>query len=234
FPAGVTVQLTFSVAFTDGNTYSTDDDTTDSSFMTWAISPAGTGATISTEGSLNTAAVMPGTTLKITATGKNPYDSVTDSIDVVFTTSLAGESIDIFDTGSGKLFTSSPSVAYLESIGGSNTNGTYSETGHLGPSGLFYRFYWDNANALCDTYNERSVGGRTDWRLATIDELKDELYGTFDSMFTARFWPTQNAYWSANPAGPGKYIRMSLHSGDPMDMTEYNGAYASCVSDPSR
>jgi hypothetical protein len=30
FPVGVPVRLTFSVAFTDGSTYSTDDDTTDS------------------------------------------------------------------------------------------------------------------------------------------------------------------------------------------------------------
>ncbi|MFA0001693.1 hypothetical protein AB4428_25675, partial [Vibrio lentus] len=68
--------------FTDGSAYSTDAAATDSGFMAWAISPVATGATISSEGVLNTSAVTPGTVLTITATGNDPYDTETDSIDV--------------------------------------------------------------------------------------------------------------------------------------------------------
>lgn len=92
-------------------------------------------------------------------------------------------------------------MAYLDSIGGSATNGIFTENGTYGPSGNFYLFNWTNANALCTTYNTLSLGGRTNWRLATRDELKGELYDIFGNMFTARGWPTRNLYWSATPDG---------------------------------
>ncbi|MFH0274935.1 hypothetical protein [Vibrio jasicida] len=82
FPAGIPVQLTAEVGFSDGSTYSTDDSSDDSSVMSWSIAGS-TGATISEEGLLNTSGVLPGTTLTITATGKMPYDSETDSIIVL-------------------------------------------------------------------------------------------------------------------------------------------------------
>ncbi len=141
---------------------------------------------------------------------------------------LAGTCIDIFDTGSGKLFTNSPSVVYLDSIGGSATNSTNNE-----PSltGAFYRFDWNNANTLCNAYNVQSVGGRTNWRLATKDELKTELYDVLGNMFTARGWPTSFSYWSVTPDG-SLYFDVDLaigieFSGD----LSYEG-YASCVSNP--
>ena len=233
FPVGVPVRLTFSVDFTDGRTYSTDDDTTDLTFMTWAISPEGTGATISGEGDLNTAAVTPWTSLTITATGNSPYDTVTDSIDVVVSTSLAGKSIDIFDTGSGTFFTSSPSVAYLDSIDGSPTDAIYPENGTDGPSGDFYKFTWYNANALCTTYSTHSLGGRANWRLATKDELKEELYGASGNMFMARGWPTFGYYWSATPDGSYYYI-VDLSNGNDRNPNPDPSVtmYASCVSNP--
>ncbi|WP_157367493.1 Lcl domain-containing protein, partial [Vibrio coralliirubri] len=142
---------------------------------------------------------------------------------------LAGPCIDIFDTGSGKLFTNSPSVAYLDSIGGSAANGTDTENGTYGPAGVFYLFDWTNANALCPTYNTLSLGGRTNWRLATRDELQTELYGVYADMFTARGWPTSYSYWSATPDGSYYYIVSVLNgltfSYDPSLM-----GYASCVS----
>ncbi|MCY9829494.1 hypothetical protein OTK54_25665, partial [Vibrio chagasii] len=229
FAVGVPVQLTFSVDFTDGRTYSTDDEATDSSFMRWAISPAGTEATISGEGVLNTAAVTSGITLTITATGKNQYDTVTDSIDVdVF--SLAGESIDIFDTGSGKLFTSSPSVPYLDSIGGSDVKGTWSDHQEFGPSGDFYTFDLDSANALCTTYSTHSLGGRADWRLATKDELKEELS---DNMFAARGWPAVWHYISATSDSSDRYYYVSLYDGFVgSSLSLSTPFYVSCVSNP--
>ncbi|EOI6422946.1 DUF1566 domain-containing protein, partial [Vibrio cholerae] len=144
---------------------------------------------------------------------------------------LAGVCIDIFDTGTGKLFTSSPSKAYLDSIGGSVTDGIHNESGTFGPSGDFYLFNWTNANALCTTYNTLSLGGRTNWRLATRDELKVELYDASGNMFTARGWPTVVIYWSATPDG-SNYSRVSLYYGNVLSGSPSGKYYASCVSNP--
>ncbi|WP_429169284.1 DUF1566 domain-containing protein, partial [Aeromonas rivipollensis] len=135
-----------------------------------------------------------------------------NTVDVNVCADLSGACIDIFDTGTGKLFTNSPSEAYLDSIGGSATDGIYTEYGPFGPTGDFYRFNWTNANALCTTYNTLSLGGRTNWRLATRDELKVELYNASGNMFTARGWPTINFYWSATPVG-STYYSVSLNYG---------------------
>ena len=159
-------------------------------------------------------------------------DGVTsNTVDVNVCADLSGACIDIFDTGTGKLFTNSPSEAYLDSIGGSATDGIYNENGTFGPSGSFYRFNWTNANALCTTYNTLSLGGRTNWRLATRDELKGELYDIFGNMFTARGWPTDNGYWSATPDGSGYYY-VRLVSGNVDSNRPFTTAYASCVSNP--
>ncbi|WP_447040732.1 Lcl domain-containing protein [Vibrio parahaemolyticus] len=148
-----------------------------------------------------------------------------------FCTNLAGACLDILNTGSGKLFTSSPSKAYLDSIGGSATNSTFSEDGTWGPVGDFYLFDWSNANALCTTYKAKGIGGRTNWRLATRDELKVELYDTYGNMFTVRGWPTRNSYWSATPAG-SYYYYVYLHLGNVYSGNPSLTFYASCVSDP--
>ncbi|EOV9227427.1 DUF1566 domain-containing protein, partial [Vibrio parahaemolyticus] len=144
---------------------------------------------------------------------------------------LAGACIDIFDTGTGKLFTNSPSVAYLDSIGGSATDGIYTESGTYSPSGSFYLFNWTNANVLCTTYNTLSLGGRTNWRLATRDELKVELYDASGNMFTARGWPTGSHYWSATPDG-SHYYRVNLNHGYVASSSPSFTLYASCVSNP--
>ncbi|MCZ2803287.1 DUF1566 domain-containing protein [Vibrio alginolyticus] len=159
-------------------------------------------------------------------------DGVTsNTVDVNVCGDLSGACIDIFDTGTGKLFTNSPSVAYLDSIGGSATDGIYAENGTDGPSGNFYRFNWTNANALCTTYNTLSLGGRTNWRLATRGELKVELYDASGNMFTARGWPTNDYYWSATPDGSVYYL-VSLDFGDVSSYVPSSTVYASCVSNP--
>lgn len=158
-----------------------------SNSVTWGDFDTAT-ATVSSTDLLS--AVEAGNTI-LTAT----KDGVTsNTVDVNVCADLAGTCIDIFDTGSGKLFTNSPSVAYLDSIGGSATNGTYTENGTEGAAGDFYKFNWNNANALCVTYNSHSLGGRTNWRLATRDELETELYGASGNMFTARGWPSFEYY----------------------------------------
>ncbi|MEZ8619199.1 DUF1566 domain-containing protein, partial [Vibrio splendidus] len=160
-------------------------------------------------------------------------DGITsNTVDVNVCSNLAGLCIDIFDTGSGKLFTNSPSVAYLDSIGGSTTNTTYTENGTYGPVGDFYLFDWNNANALCDTYNTHSLDGRTNWRLATRYELKTELYDDASgNMFTARGWPINYNYWSATPDGSGYYY-VSLYHGGVFSSVPSPTFYASCVSNP--
>ncbi|MCW8349309.1 DUF1566 domain-containing protein, partial [Vibrio sp. ZSDZ65] len=158
-------------------------------------------------------------------------DGVTSNTVDVNVCDLAGTCIDIFDIGSGKLFTNSPSVAYLDSIGGSATDRIYTENGTYGPSGDFYRFNWTNANALCTTYNTLSLGGRTNWRLATRDELKVELYDASGNMFTARGWPTYGSYWSATPDG-SNYYYVNLYDGNVTSFSPGSTGYASCVSNP--
>ncbi|GAK84254.1 hypothetical protein JCM19238_1821 [Vibrio ponticus] len=178
----------------------------------------------------STGFVTTGTTL-----GKVKVEVSKDGIfseEVAVTVSdLAGSVIDIFDTGSGTLFTNSPSKAYLDSIGGSATDGTYRESGNFGPVGDFYRFNWTNANALCETYNTHSLGGRTNWRLADRDELKTELYNAFGDMFDARGWPTNHRYWSATPDG-SNYYYVTLSNGYISSRDPSYAIYASCVSNP--
>jgi hypothetical protein len=158
-----------------------------------------------------------------------------NEVAVTVVCNLAGVCIDIFDTGTGKLFTNSPSVAYLDSIGGSATIGIRTEKGTDGPIGDFYLFDWNYANALCDTYNTLSLDGRTNWRLATKDELKVELYDEFGNMFTARGWPTSTYYWSVTSEDFGTYYGyyfVNLHYGWVNIQNQYDPVYASCVSNP--
>ncbi|GHX20687.1 Putative adhesin [Vibrio cholerae] len=195
-----------------------------STSVTWTPIDTAT-ATVSSAGLLS--AVKVGNTT-LTAT----KDSVTsNTVDVNVCADFAGTCIDIFDTGTGKLFTNSPSVAYLDSIGGSATDDIYTENGTYGPSGNFYRFNWTNANALCTTYNTLSLGGRTNWRLATRDELKVELYDAFGNMFTARGWPTTIIYWSASLDG-SFYYSVNLYEVFVYGANPSNALYASCVSNP--
>ncbi|MDE1208494.1 DUF1566 domain-containing protein [Vibrio aestuarianus] len=166
----------------------------------------------------------------LTAT-KDGVTSNTVNVTVIVCNDLAGACIDIFDTGSGKVFTNSPSVAYLNSIGGSATNGTYTESGSFGPTGDFYLFDWNNADALCTTYNTHSLGGRTNWRLATRYELLTDLYAASGNMFTARGWPTTSNYWSVTPDG-SYYYGVNLFNGGVYSRNPSLTTYASCVSNP--
>ncbi|MCG9789976.1 Ig-like domain-containing protein, partial [Vibrio mediterranei] len=145
--------------------------------------------------------------------------------------SLTGSScVDTFDSGSGVLFTNSPSKTFLDNIGGSANNGFTQEIFSKGPVGDFYWFYWDNANLLCDTYNSKNIAGRTNWRLPTLNELRG-LFNTHGNMFTARGWAVRIKFWTSTGRGPGFEV-ISLangNSGPTMPDIEH---YASCVSVP--
>ena len=217
---GQTQQLTATAIFSDG----TSSDI--SSSVTWAPVDTAT-ATVSSTGLL-TAVEVGNTTLTAI---KDGVTSNTVNVTVIVCNDLAGACIDIFDTGSGKVFTNSPSVAYLNSIGGSATNGTYTESGSFGPTGDFYLFDWNNADALCTTYNTHSLGGRTNWRLATRYELLTDLYAASGNMFTARGWPTTSNYWSVTPDG-SYYYGVNLFNGGVYSRNPSLTTYASCVSNP--
>ncbi|WP_323931602.1 Ig-like domain-containing protein [Aeromonas caviae] len=213
----MTQQLTATATYSD----STSSDI--SSSVTWTSDNTNT-ATVTSTGLLSG---VEGGSTTVVAT-KDNISSNTVSVNVC---NLAGACLDILDVGSGKLFTSSPSVAYLDSIGGGANNTTTTETGSDGPAGTFYTFSWDDAKALCETYNNNDIGGRTNWRLATKDELLALTDSIYSSMFRTHGWPTSPYYWSATPdgsnyygvfLGPGKYVT----SNNPI--IRY---YASCVSD---
>ncbi|EGR2831868.1 DUF1566 domain-containing protein [Vibrio cholerae] len=211
-------QFVASAKYHDGH----EGDVTTSS--DWEIVGDPTVARVSSSGLLTG---IEGGTIELIAT----KDGITSNVlDITVCGDLAGPCIDVFDTGNGKLFTSSPSVAYLDSIGGIATDGTLTEIGDNGPAGDFYKFNWDNANALCAAYNTHSIGGRTNWRLATKDELKMELHDVYGNMFIARGWPTYNNYWSETPIS-SSYYDVNLYYGLAGSSGPSYAGYVSCVSD---
>ncbi|EGR2830744.1 DUF1566 domain-containing protein [Vibrio cholerae] len=211
-------QFVASAKYHDGH----EGDVTTSS--DWEIVGDPTVARVSSSGLLTG---IEGGTIELIAT----KDGITSNVlDITVCGDLAGPCIDVFDTGNGKLFTSSPSVAYLDSIGGIATDGTLTEIGDYGPAGDFYLFNWDNANALCAAYNTHSIGGRTNWRLASLDELKMELHDVYGDMFSARGWPTLWSYWSTKAIGP-YYEAHHLFYGVSSTYEVWRTWYVSCVSD---
>ncbi|WP_305839524.1 Ig-like domain-containing protein [Photobacterium leiognathi] len=213
---GKTQQLVATAVYTDN----TSSDV--SSSVTWT--PLDTSiATVTPTGQLS--GVEDGSTT-ITAY-KDNITSNTVSVDVC---NLADTCIDIFDSGNKVLFTSSPSVAYLDSIGGSANNGEQTEDGIYGPAGSFYLFDWNNANLLCDKYNVRNLAGRSNWRLAKSDEL-EQLFSTNKNMFNSRGWPTIVSYWSTTENG-SLYFYVRLFDGYTDNYFPTHPFYASCISGP--
>ncbi len=218
---GRTLQLVAMAKYDDGG----EMDVSHS--VTWNIVGDPTIAQVSASGLL-TGNAQGNTELTATKEG-----IISNTVNVEVCT-LADACIDIFDTGGGKLFTNSPSVAYLNSIGGSATNGTYTEAGDYGPSGDFYTFDHANAKILCDTYSSQSIGNRTNWRLATIIELTEELFDIFGNMFTARDWPTEIPYWAWQDYSTDvrDALDVQLGNGGVSDASLDIQNYASCVSEP--
>ena len=143
-------------------------------------------------------------------------------------TNAAGECIKMAEVN-GKLYTGAPSVRFLGALDYDGYSSTYTENGTSGPAGSFARFSWSQANALCAEYNTIGLYSRTNWRLATRDELSS-LHSHYGNMFNVKGWATVSLYWSATPNG-SLYYSVDLngggvYSGYPSDQT-----YASCVSD---
>ncbi|WP_210437808.1 Ig-like domain-containing protein, partial [Vibrio crassostreae] len=208
---GQTQQLVAMATYSDA----TSSDVTNS--VAW--SPVDTDtATVTSTGLLS--GVASGSTTVTAMKGGITSNTVTVKV-----CDFAGACIDIFDVGGGKLYTSSPSVAYLDSIGGEvATSGIATENGLFGPVGDFYKFNESDANVLCATYNANSLAERTNWRLATRSELRSDLYLKYGDMFVARGWPNIDIYRVG-----GGFV--SLRSGGVGPLLELSPTYATCTSE---
>ncbi|PSX00544.1 Lcl domain-containing protein, partial [Photobacterium angustum] len=171
----------------------------------------------------------------------NPENYITSQLVNYIPRTLASATIDIVKTRNGKLFTNSPSVAYLKKINGQSIADAIQKEGEKGkdaqgPAGDFYKFNFEHAENLCDHYNTLSIGDRDDWRLPTKKELKDQLFKEFDNMFEARGWPTAIRYWTKTSTDPNTYNTVRLSNGavgsNPNE--ENNNYYVSCVSGPEK
>ncbi|EHV9838144.1 DUF1566 domain-containing protein, partial [Vibrio vulnificus] len=156
------------------------------------------------------------------------FTSNTVDVEVYACRSTGTSCVDLFDSGSGTLFTNTPSKAFLDSIGGSANDGFTQE---LRTSGDFYLFDWNKADLLCDTYNTNNIAGRTNWRLATKNELRG-LFNANGNMFTARGWATRINYWTSTALGPGYYNYSLTNGNSGLTMPGDDTLYASCVSVP--
>ncbi|MCR9655263.1 DUF1566 domain-containing protein, partial [Vibrio parahaemolyticus] len=220
-----TQQLTAIATYSDSST----DDVTNQ--VSWNVDDTTIAVISASSGGTGGGVVSNGTASDGTTTATASLTGVTsNTVNIAACNTLAGPCIDTFDTGGGKLFTNSPSKAYLDSVGGSPNDGTYLEYGISGSSGEFYLFNWNHVNDLCDTYSTNALAGRTNWRMPTKSELKSELYDTYGNMFTARGWPANVSYFSSTAFG-SNYFDVSLANGNVYSNPPGNGHYASCVSE---
>lgn len=131
---------------------------------------------------------------------------------------LTGPCIDVFDKGDGTLISSSPSVAFADSIGVS-TSARHTETlQHSQATGDFYRFNNVEAVKLCATYNTHKIGGRTNWRLAYREENTDIVYS---DMSRLRDWPSGVGFWGVTPPINTPTVQVS---GYQWGYVEFNGS----------
>ncbi|GLS91808.1 hypothetical protein GCM10007916_28780 [Psychromonas marina] len=167
-----------------------------------------------------------------------PIDEETPNLGVCPTgVTLAGNCLDIFDAGSGKLFTNSPSVTYVDQNLSVRPTNTVLEEGTFGPLGRFYLFSQKLANQMCDEYSSKGLGGRSNWKLATKDDYYEDLAGKFGNMFKARGWPVHEDYMSSTFEHQGGdpfafFVLLSTHSlPTTSNLFDVEYWYASCVSE---
>ncbi|WP_152630806.1 Lcl domain-containing protein, partial [Photobacterium angustum] len=131
----------------------------------------------------------------------------------------------------GNLFTSSPSVSYIDNtiLLDKDTGDVLEEDGTHGPSGYFYTFDWDEAVALCETYNKKHVLGRENWSLPSLKELQG-LYPVFGNMFLSENWPTRKRYWSDTNANNILHFMADLKDGKSAYNNNSSKQYVSCRS----
>ncbi|MEZ8236630.1 Ig-like domain-containing protein [Vibrio splendidus] len=145
----------------------------------------------------------------------------------------AGDCIKVAKNG-GKLYTGNPSVSFLQGIGYTEYSSTHVENGDHGPTGgVFARFDYSKALKLCIEYNNINLLGKSNWSLATKDELVS-LESTYSNMFKEKGWAVSFIYWSStlNDDNDDNYYIVSLRDGGVGHGSDVpsNQLYASCVS----
>ncbi|MCC2525785.1 Lcl domain-containing protein [Vibrio coralliilyticus] len=143
-------------------------------------------------------------------------------------------------------FTSSPSLAMMESIGYTeqnlpdNSGQTYAnvwvENGVYGPEGEFAGFSQHGQSGgqfdrYCADLATRNYAGKEDWRRPTTEELS-ALYQQRGNMYYAFGWPTVGPYWSST-ADESNFGNVDLINGVVGSYSPDTNLYASCVSDSS-
>ncbi|HIF9255963.1 TPA: Ig-like domain-containing protein [Photobacterium damselae] len=156
---------------------------------------------------------------------------VSNYISINTCNTLAGACIDIYDDGSGKLYTNNPSVKYLDSIGGSPNSGINVEPDSpYTVAGGFYLFNWEQSEDLCKTYNVHRLANRNNWRVAELKELQD-LLSINSNMHDAQGWPVDYVTVSATEASEGNHFGLFLGIGKSGTYGSDAAVYTTCVSD---
>ncbi|MGF1903574.1 DUF1566 domain-containing protein [Aliivibrio salmonicida] len=83
---------------------------------------------------------------------------------------------------------------------------------------------WYQANNWCDKLNSLGREGRSNWKLATKNELSSEVFiglgdGKGDGMKTNYYWPTKHSTWSST-ANSVYYFVVQLYDGDMTQTTK--------------
>lgn len=130
----------------------------------------------------------------------------------------------------GKLYTPAPERSFLESLVVSQTG--YNEgDGTSGPEGYHGALVnWLEAGSWCNTLSLMKHADRTNWTMATREELKG-VNTQLGNMFSTHGWPTGRDYWTKT-ATDSSYWRVDLRDGTEDKFAPNLQAFASCVSNP--
>ncbi|HHI4976933.1 TPA: hypothetical protein ACP5VG_004601 [Vibrio parahaemolyticus] len=204
--------LTALAEYSDGTT---NVDVTSS--VVWNVEdPSVVNITSTNSGIVEGGSISYGTT-QITAS----LDSVTSNeITITACNDLIGACVDKVDVGSGKLFTSGPSVAFSDAIGVPYSTGSEG----------FARYNFDQMPVLCETYNSIALFERTNWRAAITSELLDELYLNHVNLEGERGWSMALRYYSGAET---PLESVDLEAGVAYSVPNPLNSYlVSCVSEP--
>lgn len=231
-PSSATLSVSGTQQLTATGTYS-DSSTPDiTNSVSWVSSDTAV-ATVSSTG-LVTAVAGGSATITASLSGQNDTSVITvnlftscgTGLNDTGSTNATGVCLKLADDGSGNWFTSTPSLALMNTLGYTQATGesggktyarTYDETGpdpgsniSGGPAGTFVEFdllghSWPSAVGgqayrYCQDLASISFAGKSDWRLPTSAELEaftEHHIGGAGTLYTTYGWPTDRPYWSS-------------------------------------
>ncbi|WP_061032372.1 Ig-like domain-containing protein [Vibrio splendidus] len=135
----------------------------------------------------------------------------------------------VADLGSGVLMTATPSVPFLLAIGVTPPK-VVAEDGSEGPAGNYAYLNYDQAQDLCETYNQLELLDRTNWELSSTKETSMLIAQHPDYLFKALGWPTQRVYVMRNLYSRDKVYLKSLGTSQLSVGGMGWPSYVSCVS----